>query len=98
MIHILKTDPAPFSHIDAKKKLNEVRLDDRGYEVGDYLCLRETQYDGESMAKNNDRFPLIYTGLDIMAVITHIHTNQGMKPNWKVLSIKVLDYSGRKYG
>ncbi len=97
-VHTLKTDHIEFSHIDAGIKLNEVRLDDREFAVGDYLFLRETQYTGEQMLATPMRFPLIYTCNTIMAVITHIHTKHGMKPNWKVLSIKVLRNTGKNYG
>lgn len=94
-IHILKTDSIPFCHTDAGKKLSEVRFDDRGYAMGDYLFLKETKHTGEEMEAGA---PLIYTGHAIMALVTHIHAKEGMEPNWMVLSIRVLNNTGRLYG
>lgn len=45
-IHDLKAWPDPFRAVWDRKKTCEFRRDDRGYEVGDYLRLRE--YDPDS--------------------------------------------------
>lgn len=39
--HVLKTWPAPFEAVVDGKKRHEIRVDDRGYAVGDVLHLRE---------------------------------------------------------
>lgn len=41
VIHALKTWPEFYQAIDAGKKTFEIRKDDRGYNVGDVLVLRE---------------------------------------------------------
>jgi hypothetical protein len=45
----LKTDPGCFELSLAGKKPWEVRFNDRGYEEGDVLRLRETRYTGREM-------------------------------------------------
>ena len=90
-VHTLKTDSPEFTETDAGRKTNEVRFDDRGFFVGDYLILKETVSTGEQMQSGLVDHPLEYTGSHILARITHMHTYQGMKDGWKVLSIKVLD-------
>jgi hypothetical protein len=41
MIHNLKTWPVLFADVVSGAKTFEVRIDDRGYQVGDILCLKE---------------------------------------------------------
>jgi hypothetical protein len=41
VIHVLKIWPEYFDDVDSGRKPFEVRRDDRGYELGDLLCLRE---------------------------------------------------------
>jgi hypothetical protein len=87
-VHELKTDSHNFDQIDNNNKLAEVRIDDRGYKTGCYLLLKETKHTGYEMAEMG--MPLVYTGYYIMALVTHIHTQEGMKDDWKAMSIKVL--------
>lgn len=90
-VHTLKTDPIPFQETADNIKNNEVRYDDRGFQVGDYLILKQTVSTGEEMAAGLVDHPLEYTGSHILCRITHVHYYQGMKENWKVLSHDVLD-------
>lgn len=39
--HVLKCWPEPFAALRAGEKLHEVRHDDRGFQVGDFIELRE---------------------------------------------------------
>ena len=48
-LHSLKTDPELFEAVLIGLKKYEIRLDDRGFEVGHELCLMETKYTGEEM-------------------------------------------------
>jgi hypothetical protein len=65
----LKTDPEVFqASVDGKKPW-EVRFDDRGYEVGDFLHLRETKYSGDDM---KDGKPLVYTGRDMVRRVDYV--------------------------
>jgi hypothetical protein len=96
-VHELKTDQHQFADIAMERKLAEIRFDDRGFRQGDYLFLRETTYSGRQMRESSH--PLIYTGCTAMAIVSHIHTAQGMMDNWAVMSIKVLSKAtGGKYG
>ncbi len=40
-IHVLKCWPEPFEAVLSGRKKAEIRHDDRGFEVGDLLCLQE---------------------------------------------------------
>ncbi len=79
MVHELKTWPEFFQAVvDGRKKV-EVRLDDRGFAVGDTLTLRE--YDRGAG----------YTGRAVKAAVTHI-TNQyrfGLRVGYVAMSIAV---------
>lgn len=90
-VHTLKTDPTPFQETDDGLKSSEVRYDDRGFHVGDYLILQETVSTGMEMAAGLVDHPLEYTGSHILCRVTHIHRNQGVQPLWAVLSHVVLD-------
>jgi hypothetical protein len=67
--HILKTDPDFFAAVKSGKKKFEIRKDDRNYQCGDYLILRETKASGAEMA---DGAPLEYTGEVLVARVTYI--------------------------
>lgn len=88
-IHELKTDPGHFDSVANDWKTLEIRFDDRGYRVGDFLLLRRTQYTGREMKMNGA--VLNYTGKYILAKISHIQTEIGMQKGWCALSIKTLD-------
>lgn len=53
-IHELKTWPEPFREVDAGRKRYEIRVNDRGFDVNDFLWLREYNpctdtYSGDSV-------------------------------------------------
>jgi hypothetical protein len=80
--HELKTWPMPFSAIWEGKKRFEIRLNDRGFEVGDTLILTEWN---EKTGK--------YTGRLIVAVVTFLlgydEELPGVRPGYVCLSIDV---------
>lgn len=79
-IHELKTQPPYFTLIEAGLKLFELRKDDRGYETGDLLILREWLPEEET-----------YTGYSLCAVITCIvRDGPWLAPGYVALGIKVL--------
>lgn len=85
-VHTLKTDPHPFQLVWDKKKRFEIRLDDRGYETGDVLILRGTQYSGDDMSNGA---PLVHTGLAIVAEVTcAIRGQYGLSDGWVVMGIR----------
>ncbi len=77
--HVLKADPIPFSDVASGLKRCEVRQDDRGYQAGDRLHLRE-----------HDRAAGAYSGRECIAKVTHIQRGYGLPDGLVVLSIDVL--------
>lgn len=79
-IHDLKTVQPHFDAVSSGAKKAEVRRDDRGFEVGDRLILRE--YDAISG---------IYSGRTIEARVTHVLSGfEGLAPGYVALSIELL--------
>ena len=80
-LHDLKTWPESFSAIWRGTKTHEVRVDDRGFEIGDHLLLREftpcATCDGEGRLFQPIR-PCCdaphghYTGAWVLARVTHV--------------------------
>jgi len=74
--HELKIAPEYFKKVLSKEKTFEFRYNDRNYQVGDILKLKE--YDNGQ-----------YTGRETSVKITYILQNfKGLKPNYAILSIK----------
>jgi hypothetical protein len=83
--HFLKTDPEVFKMSFCGTKTYEIRLDDRGFKVGDVLMLEETLYSGSYM-KENGLAPE-FTGRQLMRRIDYILGGYGLKPGWVILSV-----------
>jgi ASC-1-like (ASCH) protein len=79
--HTLKTISPYFELLWSGAKTFECRLNDRGYQVGDELRLRE--YDASNST---------YRGSEIHAVVTHIlyDDHVGVAEGYCVMSIKLL--------
>ncbi len=86
-LHTLKTDPEVFQAVIKKLKTYEIRKDDRGFNVGDFLLLQETKYTGKEMLKGK---PLQYTGRELDVEVTHILRGPiyGLEDGWVIMSIK----------
>lgn len=89
MIHELKTDPMVFEALVNGDKTFEIRKNDRGFEVGDVLELRETQYTGADIATGA---PLVYTGRSIAVVVDYILHGPvyGLAEGWVIMSVSGL--------
>lgn len=59
MTHELKTDPIPFHEAKRGQKTFELRRNDRDFQPGDEIVLRETVYSALLMREGR---PLDYTG------------------------------------
>jgi hypothetical protein len=83
--HELKTDSEVFQATRDEIKKFELRFDDRGFEVGDELLLKETFYTGEEMKLGK---PLTYTGREILIFVNYILRGPcyGLKEGWVILS------------
>ena len=58
--HDLKTDPKIYEDMMRPCSKNfEIRKDDRGFKVHDFLRLKQTKHTGKEMAEGK---PLVYTG------------------------------------
>ncbi|MEN6637705.1 MAG: DUF3850 domain-containing protein [Smithella sp.] len=88
MVHELKTDMGHFQAVLDDNKTCEIRFNDRNFKLWDILVLRETQATGEQMKRG---MPLIYTGREIRAWVTHIIRGPecGIAAGWVVMSIKL---------
>lgn len=84
-VHELKTDPEVFAAVLADRKTHEIRFNDRGFQVGDELLLRETAHSGTEMAARPD-IPLIYTDRAVRRTVSHIQTGYGLTDGWCILS------------
>jgi hypothetical protein len=87
--HELKTDPEPFGAVWSGHKRAEFRRDDRPFEVGDDLLLRE--FDQPSGA---------YSGREVVASITHIirgsESRYGIPEGFAMLSVRA-NWRGTKW-
>lgn len=73
----LKTDPEPFSELLSGRKTFEWRKDDRGFRVGDVLCLREHEDD--------------YTGRSVVARVTYLLKERyGVPEGYCVMALETV--------
>ena len=89
-VHILKCWPDPFQAVWDGRKLAEFRRDDRGFEVGDILTLREWVPDiAASAPMGEDR----YTGRILARKITDIRRGGrfGIPDGYAMLSLGTID-------
>ena len=77
VVHDLKTIQPYFDEVAAGRKRFEIRFDDRGFAVGDWLCLKE--WTGQD-----------YTGREVYAKILYI-TNFHQEFMYVVMSIDVFE-------
>lgn len=87
MTHELKTDPEVFDAVRRGEKRFEIRKDDRGFVVGDWLRLRRTKHTGEEM---RDGSILIYTGEEMTKKVVYILRGPiyGLSAGWVIMSIE----------
>lgn len=81
--HELKTDAEVFTAVLSGAKTFEIRFNDRGFQVGDTLRLRETVWPGEAIKAGK---PLTYTGREVTKTVSHILTGYGLTDGWCCLS------------
>lgn len=77
-VHVIKIQSEHFNEVIAHRKTHEVRLNDRDYQTGDCLNLREIDSNGQ------------FTGQEVNAEISHVlYGGQfGIAEGWCVLSMK----------
>lgn len=89
MKHYLKTDPAVFAALLEGAKTYELRKNDRAYQNGDILILKETVHTGAEMAAGAW---LSYTGRQTVRLVTHVLHGPiyGLAEGWVILSVVPL--------
>ena len=74
--HALKTLPAYFAQVWSGDKTFEVRYDDRGYQKGDQVRLREWDKDRTCSCRDTAKFHAVdcarYTGREVLATIGYV--------------------------
>lgn len=97
MTHDLKTDPKPFAAVASGAKPFELRKADRPFDKLDLLHLRETSATGDQMAAYPRRFPLRYTGREILARVTYIldGPRYGLTDGWCILGLFLVEVADR---
>lgn len=79
-IHQLKSWPEPFADLKRGVKTFEYRVDDREYQVGSYLLLRE--YEPQSRTETGDR---------VIVQVTHLLRNAfGVPDGYVCMSVRML--------
>jgi hypothetical protein len=92
-IHHLKSWPEPFAAVKTGLKSFEIRKDDRGFMVGDFLCLREWDPGKEKPDHALRGSPLIpvgeYTGQEVWVKVQYKTSggSWGLPPGLCVLGI-----------
>ena len=84
--HDLKCWPGPFQAVKQGIKTLELRYNDRDYQVGDYLHLREFVpiYPGQRPGK--------YTGDSVLVQVTHVLRGfTGLEPGYVAMSITLME-------
>lgn len=93
--HDLKCWPAFFHRIETGEKLFEVRRDDRGFQKGDVLNLKEWDPVPNPALRCTDDFqpPLGYTGNACQVLVTYVLRGGqfGIEPGYVVMGIKLLE-------
>lgn len=81
--HELKTHPEPFQAIEDGSKTFELRLNDRGFEVGHWLHLREYQFATPGAEAH-------YTGRDMIRRVTYVLDGgfPGLRPGYVIMGLE----------
>jgi hypothetical protein len=83
--HELKTDPEPFMDVWKCVKTFEVRKNDRNFQVGDTLVLKQTVHSAHDMATKD--LPLQYTGRQFVCSVVYILSGYGLQEGYVILGI-----------
>jgi hypothetical protein len=99
--HELKTDPEVFQAMWDGLKTYELRYNDRDFQKGDILILKQTERSAEELDYLNDCMPsnsikketfeVEYTGRELKMLVTHVLHGPayGLVDGWCIMSVKV---------
>lgn len=82
--HELKTDSDVFFQSMMGLKPLEIRLNDRNFQIGDYLFLKETKYSAAEMKQGK---PLEYTGRVLSRAVTCVIKSYGLMDGYVALGV-----------
>lgn len=80
-----------FQAVLSGAKTFEIRLNDRGYSVGDVLGVLETKHTGAEMGAG---LQLIYTRRECQRFVSHVLTGYGLAKGWRCLSFTLPHADG----
>lgn len=86
--HELKTWPEPFQAIEEGFKSFELRLNDRGFEVGHWLHLREYQFATPGVEAH-------YTGRNTIRRVTYVLESgfPGLRPGYVIMGLEPINHA-----
>lgn len=87
MHHLMKLNDMYFDAVRRGIKTFEIRRDDRGFEVGDYLRLYRVDYHGNSMPYGK---PYDYVDVKVVYILRHNDFPDGIPDNYCVMGIEVI--------
>jgi hypothetical protein len=91
--HELKTWPVYFNRLVSGEKTFEVRLNDRGFQAGDTLRLREYDKDKDHECDRQDCTNNRWTGRELRFHIGFAYTGVGVAENYIVMSLLPIERS-----
>lgn len=88
MVHELKTHPKVFGFVKSQIKKFEIRKNDRNFQIGDEILLREFEPKGHFVESKISR----YTGNFCHRKITYILADEiyGLQPGYVILGIEPI--------
>ena len=90
--HILKIWPNAFAAVKDGTKRFEWRLDDRGFEVGDVLVLREWDPTERRFVDSCGRHSQYFEYSELRVRVTYIARGMhGIPPNYCIMSIELVE-------
>jgi len=92
MFHDLKITPPYFKAVEDGRKTFEIRQNDRGFQAGDYIRLREWDENNprpaDWLGMHHQNWK--YTGRELTREITYV-TGYEQKPNFVVFAFKPIE-------
>jgi Domain of unknown function (DUF3850) len=89
--HVLKTWPVYFTRLVTGEKNFDVRLNDRSYQAGDTLILREYDPSKDHECDRQDCVENRWTGRELTFRVGFAYTGDGVADKYVVMSLLPID-------